>query len=142
MHTHSDWVILSPRHPAALHTCALTRMHTAVRACLPASKPIPAGHLILQLPRLPIALLPPCPHVLQDLRMLPLADACRATAARCPNFSDAAALLRVWARQQQLTTGADGLSGCLLTLLLMHAVESSQAVSYAHSWQWRHATLA
>ena len=63
--------------------------------------------------------------------MLPLADACRATAARCPGFSDAAALLRVWARQQQLMTGADGLSGCLLTLLLVHQVESSQPVSAA-----------
>lgn len=65
--------------------------------------------------------------------MLPLADACRATAARCPGFSDAAALLRVWARQQQLMTGADGLSGCLLTLLLVHQVESSQTVSAAHA---------
>jgi hypothetical protein len=64
--------------------------------------------------------------------MLPLADACRATAARCPSFSDAAALLRAWARQQQLTTGADGLSGCLLTLLLVHTVESSPMVS-AHT---------
>lgn len=72
---------------------------------------------------------PARPPVLQDLRMLPLADACRATAARCPNFSDAAALLRVWARQQQLITSADGLSGCLLTLLLVHAVESSPTVS-------------
>ncbi|KAL4426966.1 hypothetical protein ABPG77_009527 [Micractinium sp. CCAP 211/92] len=73
----------------------------------------------------------PTPHyntsVLQDLLMLPLAEACRAAAARCPHFSDAAALLRVWARQQQLSTGADALSGCLLTLLLAHLVEAGQA---------------
>ncbi len=61
--------------------------------------------------------------------MLPLAEACRAAAARCPHFSDAAALLRVWARQQQLSAGADALSGCLLTMLLAHLVEAGQAVS-------------
>lgn len=61
--------------------------------------------------------------------MLPLAEACRAAAARCPAFSDAAALLRIWARQQQLSAGADALSGCLLTLLLVQLVEGGQAVS-------------
>ena len=61
--------------------------------------------------------------------MLPLADTCAAVAARCPGFADAAALLRVWAQQQQLSLGADGLSGCLLTLLLAHLVETGKVVS-------------
>lgn len=61
--------------------------------------------------------------------MLPLAEACRAAASRCEQFSDAAALLRVWAQQQQLAQGADGLSGTLLTMLLVHLVEGGQAVS-------------
>lgn len=61
--------------------------------------------------------------------MLPLADACRAAATACPQFADAAALVRVWARQQQLCQGADGLSGWLLTLLLVHLLESGHAVS-------------
>jgi hypothetical protein len=64
----------------------------------------------------------------QDLLMLPLADAAHAAAASCPRFGDAAALLRVWARQQQLSAGADGFSGCLLTLLLVNALHSGQAV--------------
>lgn len=73
----------------------------------------------------------PTPHyntsVLQDILMLPLGEACRAAAASCPHFGNAASLLRVWARQQQLSCGADGLSGCMLTMLLVHLVESGQA---------------
>lgn len=61
--------------------------------------------------------------------MLALADICRSAAAACPTFSDAAAMLRVWARQQQLSQGADGLSGTLLTMLLVHLLETGQAVS-------------
>lgn len=61
--------------------------------------------------------------------MLALADICRSAAAACPAFSDAAAMLRVWARQQQLSQGADGLSGPMLTLLLVHLLETGQAVS-------------
>lgn len=61
--------------------------------------------------------------------MMPLAEECRVAAASCPHFADAAALLRVWARQQQLSQSADGLGGCVLTLLLVHLVQGGQAVS-------------
>lgn len=63
--------------------------------------------------------------------MLALADICRSAAAACPAFSDAAAMLRVWARQQQLSQGADGLGSALLTLVLVHLLETGQAVSAA-----------
>ena len=66
--------------------------------------------------------------------MLALADICRSAAAACPAFSDAAAMLRVWARQQQLSQGADGLGGALLTLLLVHLLETGQAVSSRACW--------
>lgn len=60
--------------------------------------------------------------------MLPLADICLAAAASCPHFCDAVAMLRVWARQQQQSQGADGLSGTLLTMLLVQLLETGQAV--------------
>ena len=63
--------------------------------------------------------------------MLPLADQCRKAAAGCQYFSDAVAMLRAWARQHQLSQGADGLNGTLLTLLLVHLLETGQAVSEA-----------
>lgn len=61
--------------------------------------------------------------------MLTVAHRCRATAKLCPHFCDAAALLRVWAWQHHLSQAADGLNGTLLTMLLVHLLETGQAVS-------------
>lgn len=61
--------------------------------------------------------------------MVRLSDQCRAAAASCRHFADGAALLRAWARQQQLSQGADGLNSTLLTMMLVHLVEMGQVVS-------------
>lgn len=69
---------------------------------------------------------PPTP--LQDLLLLSQQEACQAAAAPTPNFGSAAALLRVWARAQGVDSGADGLGGFLLTMLLVDLVQKGTAV--------------
>ena len=75
----------------------------------------------------------PTPHyntsVLQDMALLEHSDAMEAAAAELPCFADAAMLLRVWARQQGLDQGADGLGSFVLTALLAHLVQKGQTVS-------------
>lgn len=61
--------------------------------------------------------------------MVRLSDQCRAAAANCRHFAEGAALLRAWARQQQLSRGADGLNSTVLTMMLVHLVEMGQVVS-------------
>ncbi len=63
--------------------------------------------------------------------MVRLSDQCRAAAANCRYFADGAALLRAWARQQQLSQGADGLNSMVLTMMLVHLVEMGEVVSAA-----------
>lgn len=63
--------------------------------------------------------------------MIRLSDQCRAAAAKCRHFPEGAALLRAWARQQQLSQGADGLNSTVLTMMLVHLVEMGQVVSRA-----------
>jgi U3 small nucleolar RNA-associated protein 22 len=73
----------------------------------------------------------PTPHynnsILQDMMAARHAAAVKAAAARVPRFAEAAVLLRVWARNQQLDAGADGLGGFLLTMLLAHLVQKGVA---------------
>lgn len=80
----------------------------------------------------------PTPHyntsVLQDMALLEHSATMEAAAATLPAFADAAMLLRVWARQQGLTYGADGVGSFVLTALLAHLVQKGQAVRAARGW--------
>ena len=58
-------------------------------------------------------------------------------AAPLGSVPDAGALLRAWARQQQLSQGADSLNSTVLTMMLVHLVEMGQVVSCARWWSWR-----
>ncbi|GAB4820593.1 hypothetical protein N2152v2_007639 [Parachlorella kessleri] len=73
----------------------------------------------------------PTPHyntsILQDMLLLSQHKACQAAAGRAPHFAAAAALLRVWARTQALDSGADGVGGFLLTMLLADLVQKGAA---------------
>ena len=72
---------------------------------------------------------PQTPPPLQDILLLSHHEACQAAAGRAPHFAAAAALLRVWARTQALDSGADGVGGFLLTMLLADLVPKGTAVS-------------
>ena len=80
----------------------------------------------------------PTPHynalVLQDMALLRHSAAMEAAAAKLPCFADAAMLLRVWARQQGLDYGADGVGSFVLTALLAHLVQKGQAVRAVRGW--------
>lgn len=75
----------------------------------------------------------PTPHynhsIVVDMLLLEHAHAFATAKAQLPHFAEAAVLLRVWARQQQLSTGGDGFTGFLLTMLLVHLVRQGHAVS-------------
>lgn len=73
----------------------------------------------------PLYLQPP----MQDLLLLSQHATCQAAASRSTNFAAAAALLRVWAAAQQVDSGADGLSGFLLTSLLAELILKGAVVS-------------
>lgn len=64
------------------------------------------------------------------MALLRHAETLKAAAANAQALSEAAVLLRAWAHQQQLAAGADAMPGFLLTMLLVHLIESGQAVRH------------
>lgn len=71
--------------------------------------------------------------VLRDMLTRQHAKTLQQVAQAVPHFRHAVVLLKTWATQQQVSDGADGVSGFFLTMMLVYLLEKGQAVSFCSS---------
>lgn len=68
--------------------------------------------------------------IVEDMMMLEHSSIVLEVARQSPHFKDASVLLRIWARQNHVSSGSDGVSNFLLTMMLCHLIISGKIVSF------------